>query len=71
MEARIISFSDGYIEIESPYNNDFVTALKKSIPYYDVSWDHIKKRWVTIPKYYKIVKALLHEYYEDVSEVLA
>ena len=44
--AEIRPIADGKIEIASPYNAEFVAALKSEIPANSRQWDGSKKVWV-------------------------
>ena len=46
MNAEIIPLADGRIAIGSPYNAEFVAALKSEIPANSRQWDGSKKVWV-------------------------
>lgn len=44
-QAEIIPVDNGKIQIKSPYNSDFVAALKEGIPANSRSWNGAQKAW--------------------------
>jgi hypothetical protein len=54
-----IESSNGALRIYTPYNANFVAALKAALPYGDRRWDAVAKCWVADAKHLNTVEALV------------
>lgn len=58
-----IDLVSGALAITSPYNQDFVAALKATIPGSDRKWEPSSKRWMVTPFHGLTVQRLLEQHY--------
>lgn len=49
--------------LESPYNTDFIEALKAAMPQDERRWDSVRKQWWISDAYLDEVDGLLFEYF--------
>ncbi|HEY9702579.1 MAG TPA: hypothetical protein V6C58_09045 [Allocoleopsis sp.] len=70
MNHKYIVIKDDKIYITSPYNGEFVTALKEQIIWKQRKWDGESKSWVVDnnPENLEIINNLLAEYYVESTE---
>lgn len=57
----VIEHKDGGIAIQSPYNADFVAALKSLVPYASRTW--AKPCWIVSTEYANTLQQLVRDYY--------
>lgn len=60
-----------WIEVEAPWNRDFVLAIKSKLVYPDRQWNPEKQRWLVKRDKQAQVEDLLRDYYEHVDTILA
>ena len=53
------------MHLESPYNPDFIEALKRDVPADERKWDSVRKQWWISDAYLDEVDALLFDYFEE------
>ena len=58
-----IDIAETDLIIRSPYNADFVAALKESVPPQARKWDGLNKAWTVSPEYGDVVAALMQQHY--------
>lgn len=49
--------------LESPYNPDFIDALKSTVPQDERKWDSVRKQWWISDAYLDEVDGLLFEHF--------
>jgi len=59
----------GWFKCKSPYNTDFVDALKISIPYRHRQWVPAEKVWAVSPEYSEDIINLAASFYERIKEL--
>lgn len=69
-DARVIKFTDGTIEIETPYNRNFVATLKDKVAKNMRRWNPDKQRWIIHPDALPLVRKLLQDHYDFVDDTL-
>jgi hypothetical protein len=63
-----IEYENGSIIATTPYDANFVTALKQQIPYTHRAWNGQKKAWLISSQYADTLQMLIYSYYNvDIS----
>jgi hypothetical protein len=63
-------WADGtWINVRTPYDKDFVAALKNRLPYGARKWDGDQKVWQVDPSYDTELMAVLETYFEEVNVI--
>jgi hypothetical protein len=62
-EVASVHFDTGTVELETPYNEDFVAALKSGLPSYARSWDSQRKVWIIAGEWWEKAQEIVEEFY--------
>jgi len=65
--ALLTEYDDTWLEINSEYNKEFITALKETLPCNSRYWNPDEKVWRVKRTFKSIVILLLEEYYNYVD----
>lgn len=62
-----VFFDVGTVDIDTPYDSEFVDALKAALPYSARTWDGDRRVWVISSEWWAVARAVVEEYF-DVAE---
>lgn len=62
-EPSIERLEDGLIRVKTPYNPNFIAALRQHIHWSQLTWNRIEKAWVIPADLEDLVIGLLHRYF--------
>jgi hypothetical protein len=52
------------VEVECPYNEDFVAAFKAALPAYARRWDRDRRVWVVASEWWDAAAEIISEYFD-------
>lgn len=62
-EIASVHFDTGSVEVEAPYNEEFISALKRGLPGYARSWDGNRRVWIIAGEWWDRAQPIVEEFF--------